>query len=122
MKTILWVAIGGACGAVLRFGVQAITRGSDFPWGTFLVNGVGCLAIGLAVGALSGVAWFEVAGRAFLVVGVLGAFTTFSAFSIDALLLVEQGRLGGAAGYVFGSVAVCLGAAALGYRLAGAMQ
>ena len=121
MKTILCVAAGGACGAVLQFGVQALTSGNAFPWGTFLVNTAGCPAIGLAIGALSGGAWFESAGRPFLVTGVLGAFTTFSAFSADTILLVEQGRLGSAAAYVFGSVATCLLAAAVGYRVAGVL-
>lgn len=119
MKTILWVAAGGACGAVLRFGVQELASGAVFPWGTLLVNLAGCLAIGLLVGAFAGTTWFEATGRALLVAGVLGGFTTFSAFSIDTVLLLEQGCVAGAAGYVFGSVAGCLTAATLGYRISG---
>ena len=120
MKTILWVAAGGACGAVLRFGVQALASGAGFPWGTLLVNIAGCLAIGLVIGAFAGTTWFEATGRALLVAGVLGGFTTFSAFSVDTVLLVEQGRLVSATAYILASVTGCLMAAALGYRIAGA--
>ncbi|MCY3624239.1 MAG: fluoride efflux transporter CrcB [Gammaproteobacteria bacterium] len=121
MKTILWVAAGGACGAVLRYCVQALTSGAEFPWGTLVVNIAGCLAIGLAIGAFAGVTWFEGVGRPFLVAGVLGGFTTFSAFSADTVLLWEQGRVVPAVVYVLSSVACCLLAAALGYRIAGAV-
>ena len=121
MKTILWVAAGGACGAVLRYCVQALTSGAEFPWGTLVVNIAGCLAIGLAIGAFAGVTWFEDVGRPFLVAGVLGGFTTFSAFSVDTVLLWEQGRVVPAVVYVLSSVACCLLAAALGYRIAGAV-
>lgn len=121
MKTILWVAAGGACGAVLRYCVQVLTSGTAFPWGTLAVNIAGCLAIGLAIGAFAGAAWFEDVGRPLLVAGVLGGFTTFSAFSVDTVLLWEQGRVASAVAYVLSSVACCLGAAALGYRVAGGM-
>ena len=121
MKTILWVAAGGACGAVLRYSVQALASGAEFPWGTLFVNVVGCLAIGIAIGAFAGTTWFEAVGRPLLVAGVLGAFTTFSAFSVDAVGLFEQGRVVSAVGYVLASVAGCLVAAGLGYRLAAAV-
>jgi len=123
VRTILWVAAGGACGAVLRFVVQTATSGwSSFPWGTFLVNASGSLAIGLLVGSFAGVPWFEGPGRAFLVAGLLGGFTTFSAFSAETVLLVEDGHAGTAAGYVAASVAVCLVAAFAGFRLAGLLR
>ena len=121
MKTILCVAAGGACGAILRYCVQVLTPGTEFPWGTLVVNIAGCLAIGLAIGAFAGATWFEDVGRPFLVAGVLGGFTTFSAFSVDAVLLWEQGRVVSTVVYVLSSVACCLLAAALGYRIAGAV-
>ncbi len=121
MKTILWVATGGACGAVLRYCVQALTSGAEFPWGTLFVNTAGCLAIGLVIGSFAGAAWFETVGRPLFVAGVLGAFTTFSAFSVDAVLLWEQGRLVSAISYVVSSVGCCLVAAAVGYRFAGGL-
>ncbi len=123
VKSILWVAAGGACGAVLRFAVQEIANTSNsFPWGTFVVNATGSLAVGLLVGLCAGLPWFEGTGRAFLVAGLLGAFTTFSAFSVETVLLLEQGRLGTAVAYVAASVGVCLAAALAGYRLVGALQ
>ncbi|MDE0659331.1 MAG: fluoride efflux transporter CrcB [Gammaproteobacteria bacterium] len=121
MKTILWVAAGGACGAVLRYCVQAMASGTEFPWGTLLVNIAGCLAIGLAIGCFAGATWFETVGRPLLVAGVLGGFTTFSAFSVDTVLLWEQRRVVAAVAYVVSSVACCLLAAAVGYRVAGAL-
>lgn len=120
MKVVFWVAAGGACGAVLRYGLQAWLSG-PLPWGTFAANVLGSLAIGGLVGAFDGASWFEAVGRAFLVVGVLGAFTTFSAFSADALLLWEEERYLWCAVYVLGSVVLSLGAALAGYRIAGAL-
>ena len=117
MKIVLMVAAGGACGAVLRYGAQGLASGLSLPWGTFLVNAAGSLAIGALIGAFAGAPWFESAGRPFLLAGLLGAFTTFSAFSADALLLWQEGRAGWAAAYVVGSVVLCLGAAGAGYRL-----
>lgn len=118
---MLWVAAGGACGALLRYAVQSAAAGS-LPWGTFLVNVAGCLGIGALLAAFSGSQWFEAVGRSFLVFGVLGAFTTFSAFSADALVLYEEGRFGWALAYVLGTVAMCLLAAFIGFRLVGALR
>lgn len=120
MKAVLWVAAGGAFGAVLRYGVQAWAANAALPWGTFFANVLGSLAIGALIGAFADAPWFETIGRAFLVAGVLGAFTTFSAFSADALLLWEQARYRWCVAYVLGSVAASLGAAYAGYRVAGA--
>ena len=118
---MLWVAAGGACGAVLRYAVQSAVAGS-LPWGTFLVNVAGCAGIGAVLAAFSGSPWFDAVGRSFLVVGVLGAFTTFSAFSADTLALYDEGRLGWAFAYVLGTVAMCLLAAFVGFRLVGALR
>lgn len=121
-KSIALVAAGGACGAVLRHLVQSAAAALALPWGTFIVNVGGSLAIGVVIGVGSGSPWFEAGGRTFLVAGLLGAFTTFSAFSADALRLWATGRLGWAAAYVLGSVALSLAAAFIGYRLATALQ
>ena len=120
MKEVLWIGAGGAVGAVMRYGVQALASGWSLPWGTFAANALGSLAIGAVLGSLVGAPWFESFGRPFLVTGLLGAFTTFSAFSVDALALWQQGRYGWSAAYVLGSVATSLAAAFAGYRLAGA--
>ena len=122
MKTLLLVAAGGACGALLRYAVQASTASWTLPWGTFVVNVAGSLLIGVLLAAFAAAPWFEAIGRPFLVVGMLGAFTTFSAFSADTLLLYDEGRLGWAAAYVVGTVAVCITAAFAGFRLVEALR
>lgn len=118
----LYVALGGGAGAVLRYqtgramshwlGVAAATA---FPWATLTVNVVGSLAMGLLVGWLArhgsagGEAW-----RLLLGVGVLGGFTTFSSFSMEAVLLVERGTIGLAVLYALVSVAAGIAAMMLG--------
>ena len=117
MNALILVALGGAVGAVARFGVvSAIGYWGFHPWGTWVVNVVGCFAIGAVVGAYGTTAWFQQYAWPLLVVGVLGAFTTFSAFSLDAWNLVSSGKPGVAALYVLASVALCLGGAWLGLR------
>lgn len=117
--TLVQVALGGAIGASLRYLAGAATLrafGPGFPWGTVFVNVLGSAAIGALVVILA----HRDAGRLapFLVTGVLGGFTTFSAFSLDALTLWERGQGGLAAAYVAGSVALSLGGIALGLWLA----
>ena len=111
--TVLAVALGGAIGAVLRYlvGLAVI-----FPLGTLTVNVIGSLLIGLL--------WHGLTARElqhwlpFLMTGVLGGFTTFSAFSLDTLRLVDDGRLAAAGGYVMASVLVSLAACAAGLWIA----
>ena len=119
---MLLVAAGGACGAVLRYAVQAFAVYWSLPWGTFLVNVLGCFCIGICVAAFVGAPWFETVGRPLLVIGVLGAFTTFSAFSADTLSLYEEGRFGWALGYASGTVVLCIAAAFAGFRLVAALR
>ena len=116
------MAAGGAIGAVARFVLVALLPGSAadaFSWGTLTVNVAGCLAIGALVASSAGSPWFDSFGRPFLVVGVLGAFTTFSAFSMDVLNLAAHGRMALAAFYAGATVVLCIAAAAVGHRLAG---
>lgn len=107
----LIVFLGGGIGAALRHGVNvgaARIMGTAFPWGTFTVNVVGSLAMGVLA------AYFAFKGdatqhwRLFFTTGVLGGFTTFSAFSLDTALLYERGELGLAALYVLISVALSI--------------
>ena len=124
MTTVAAVAFGGALGAVARYLVSVAAAslpgiGAGFPWATLAVNLAGCLGIGFVWANWSQSPWFEDWGRAFLVVGVLGGFTTFSAFSHETLMLLDGGRWGAAAAYTMASVAGCLLAAWLGQRLAG---
>lgn len=120
MKTLLMVALGGAAGASGRYAVDVLAThfGSGaFPWGTFAVNAVGSFVLG-SLAALMAFTWTPSAElRAFLVVGLLGGFTTFSAFSLDVVLLVERGRLALAAGYLLATVVASIGGLFAGLRL-----
>jgi fluoride exporter len=116
---ICLVAAGGAVGALLRYAaVQGVIyfHPAPFPVGTMLVNVAGSFLIGLLM------ARYQVldseSARLFWVTGVLGGFTTFSAFSWDALQLAQRGALGSAAFYVVGSVALSLVAVAAGHAIA----
>ncbi|MDU8912222.1 fluoride efflux transporter CrcB [Aestuariicoccus sp. MJ-SS9] len=107
--TLIQVALGGALGAVLRYltGVAAIRiMGSGFPWGTLTVNIVGSFLMGCLVVVLAHVGGMRHAPL--LMTGVLGGFTTFSAFSLDAITIYERGQVALAAGYVAASVVLSL--------------
>lgn len=116
---VLMVAAGGAAGAVMRFllgfGLASFLPG---PWPTFVVNLVGSLMIGLAIGALTGSDWFESWGRFFLVTGLLGGFTTYSAFAMDAVILIGEGRWWSAGTYMITTAVGCVVAAWFGVRIA----
>lgn len=102
--------------ARLGFG-RLVGAGSAWPWGTFGVNVVGGLLMGLLAGWLAARGGSEQV-RLLLGVGVLGGFTTFSAFSLDVMLLIERGQAGMAMGYALASVLAAVGALALGLWLA----
>jgi len=118
MSAWLAVAAGGAIGAVLRYGViqQLIMRlhPHPFPLGTLLVNVIGSALIGVLMAKVAAGGLSENA-RLLLVTGVLGGFTTFSAFSFDALELFPRGQHVQVALYIGGSVVLSLVACALGY-------
>lgn len=105
------IAAGGALGAVLRVwmmtGVSALAQ-TRFPLGTMTVNIIGSLAMGVCFVLIAERASIAPEWRSLLVAGFLGAFTTFSAFSLDALMLIERGELAQAAAYTLGSVLLCL--------------
>ena len=106
MPNLLLVMLGGALGAGARHlvGVVALRRmGPGFPWGTLTVNLVGGLLMGLLAGWLVRFGGSE-ASRLFFAVGVLGGFTTFSAFSLDTFLMIERSQYALAALYVGASV------------------
>lgn len=114
MNPFLQVALGGAAGSVARYGVNRAALaafGPGFPAATLAVNILGSFLMGLAAPR---------AGQLgpLLMTGLLGGFTTFSAFSLDAVTLWTRGQHGAAAAYVAASVALSLGALALGLTLA----
>lgn len=106
-------------GAVARYSVGGWVHGvagAGFPWGTFAVNVAGCFVLGLVMPILqASIATPEV--RAFVAVGLLGGFTTFSSFSFEAMALVQDGQWARAASYTFGSVGLGLAAVFAGYWL-----
>ncbi|MBU2865682.1 fluoride efflux transporter CrcB [Pacificibacter marinus] len=119
MTPLLQVALGGAIGASARYltGI-GMTRllGKGFPWGTMSVNFLGSFLMGVLVVVLA-----EKSGNRFaplLMTGVLGGFTTYSAFSLDAITIYERGQFGLAAFYVFGTLALALGGIAFGLTVA----
>src|SRR5438477_13214155 len=118
--TYLIVFLGGGLGAALRHGVNILAArvwGIQFPFGTLSVNVMGCVLMGVFA------AYFAFKGdapqhwRLFLTTGILGGFTTFSAFSLDAALLFERHAYGLAAGYAVGSVAASVSALFFGLAL-----
>lgn len=118
MRNLGLVALGGALGSTLRWWLSgAIQRwtGSAFPWGTFVVNAVGSLAIGLVAALALERALVPPAARIFVVVGVLGGFTTFSALSYETFALLRDGQWLAAVGYAGGSVVVGVSGAVIGY-------
>ena len=113
------VFLGAGLGGALRHGVNvgaAKLFGFGFPFGTFIVNVVGSFIMGLFVGYFAYRSGIPQHVRLFLTTGILGGFTTFSSFSLDAALLIERNSFGLAAGYILGSVAA--GLAALFFGLA----
>lgn len=120
MQAYLLVALGGGIGAMGRHGLGQLTLrafGPGFPVGTMAANVVG----GLLMGLLAGWLMTKDGGqnlRLLLGVGLLGGFTTFSAFSLDAFLMVEKGRYGALAAYVGGSVILAIAAIAIGLLIA----
>lgn len=116
MLAYVLVAIGGAFGSVARFAMSAgIDRRYEgfFPLGTLVVNVLGCFLIGLIVGMSD-----SEKIRQFLMVGVLGGFTTFSAFSLQTMRLIQDRHYGVAAGYVAASLILCVVGTFLGLALA----
>ena len=117
----VFVFIGGGLGAALRHGVNLLSArlfGTAFPWHTLIENVSGSLVMGVLAGYFAFKAdpssqhW-----RLFLTTGVLGGYTTFSAFSLDSVLLYERGETGLAALYVLGSVALAIGGLVAGLAL-----
>ncbi|MBU0780211.1 MAG: CrcB protein [Loktanella salsilacus] len=116
--TAFTVALGGAIGATLRWLTGMLTlriMGQGFPWGTVSVNVLGSLLMGVVVVALAEKGGMRAAP--FLMTGLLGGFTTFSAFSLDAVALMERGQFNLAVAYVGGSVIIGLAALVFGMTL-----
>jgi CrcB protein len=124
MGLTLWIALGGALGATLRHFMNvwiARTAGGEFPWHTMVINISGSFVMGLLI-SLMALRW-NVGNelRAFLTTGILGGYTTFSAFSLDFAVLVERKAYTLAGAYALGSVVISLMAIFVGMAIARAL-
>ena len=121
----LVIGLGGALGSMLRFGVGSFidntVQKTVFPWGTIVVNITGCFVIGFiaTVSSTEGRWMIPTLGRTFIMIGILGGYTTFSSFSLQTLTLAQGGQWLGAAANVLLSVVLCLIGVWLGAMLAG---
>jgi len=124
MKQMIAVALGGACGAMMRFWLAAAVQravGGAFPWGTLFVNVLGSFLLGfLFVWLIERSTMGELA-RLAITVGFLGAFTTFSTFSVETVRLMQEGAMAWALGNICLQVLLCVGVAWLGMQLARAL-
>jgi CrcB protein len=120
VRALLLVGLGGALGSMARYALAVwMLQGAStrFPFGTFAVNVVGCVVAGALAGLSERHGWLGADARVFLFAGVLGGFTTFSAFGLDALALMRRGETGMAFAYVVGSVVLGLVGAWVGMRV-----
>ena len=125
IAAIVQVAIGGALGAVSRFLTSVAferTVGSDFPYATMVVNVGGSFLLGVVFVMLGGLTGDTARFGPLIAIGFLGGFTTFSAYSLDAWVLFQSGRITEAMVYVFGSVILSLTAVVAGIVLARSLQ
>ena len=116
-----WVGLGGALGSMARLWVGirvAMVMGVRFPWATILINVLGSFVIGFFGTLTSGRLPVPIEARAFVMIGLCGGFTTFSAFSLQTLELARAGRLFDAGANIVLSIAACLVAVAFGHWLA----
>ena len=116
MNSLIWIALGGATGATVRFGLQSwfAKLTPDYPLGTTLANISGCLLAGMALRFLSDMSDMQ---RHLILTGFLGALTTFSSFSIEVVTLLEKQRFAAAAWHWSAGAFVCVGCSLLGYWL-----
>ncbi|MGE4062854.1 MAG: fluoride efflux transporter CrcB [Rhodospirillaceae bacterium] len=120
MQTYLWIGLGGALGSMARHwcnGLIAMTVGVAFPWGTLAINVLGSIVIGIAAATMHDGGRFPASedARALLMVGICGGYTTFSAFSLQTLTLIQGGQWLPAVGNIALSVFLCIGGVWLGY-------
>lgn len=118
IKNFFLVGVGGGIGSMLRYGVQLLYN-KNFPAGTLLVNIAGSLLIGVAVGISLKNEAFAANWKLFIASGICGGFTTFSAFTLENILLLQQGKYLMAAFYIVLSMLLGLAAVLLGVKISG---
>lgn len=124
MAATWWVALGGALGSVGRYWTGVLFArlvGEAFPWGTLVINILGSFVIGWfgELTRIDGPAPASLNARLFVMAGICGGYTTFSAFSLQVLALIRTGQPGAALAYVGASLALCLAAVTAGYLVGG---
>lgn len=121
MLKIVVIGLGGCVGAILRYlvagGVHALAKTAAFPVGTLTVNVTGCLLIGIGGGLMEHRQLFSPEWRAFLFIGILGSFTTFSTFGLESFNLAKEGQWLASFGNIGFSLLLGLGAVVLGHML-----
>ena len=121
MINSLLVFVGAGCGGVARYGVSRLSLnlwGTNFPWGTLIVNVTGSLVMGLlSIIILDRYSHLNEVLRPLILVGFLGGYTTFSSFSIESINLMESSQYGAFIGYVLASLLLCIVAAWLGVAI-----
>jgi CrcB protein len=118
VKIIAYIALGGAIGALLRYGVGLAIKPENtlaFPIHTFLINVLGCLCIGIIASIIQNTPFNELM-QYFVVIGLLGGFTTFSSFSLESLYLLKNGKILIAASYMLLSNSIGITGAFIGYH------
>lgn len=117
LKNILYVGLGGCIGSVLRYLAGIVIKSPTFPWATLTVNVAGSFAIALVLGAALKSESFDAHWRVLLATGICGGFTTFSAFSAECIILLQQQRTGAFLLYTTLTLLAGLGATYLGLCL-----
>ena len=117
LKNILLAGLGGAIGTMMRFGVYALFRTTNFPFATLLINIAGSLVIGLVIGLALKDIHFDNNWKVFLATGLCGGFTTFSAFSLENFQMLQQGKYFLAVTYILSSIIAGILATWVGYKL-----
>lgn len=124
--SFFWVAIGGAAGSCLRYWVSValgpLVIGQGFPWATLTANVLGSLGLGALFVLGEGRSWFGADLRLFLGTGFMGGFTTYSAFNLESIGLMQNGSWARAGLYMGATVVVCLAAGALGLVIGRALR
>ena len=119
MLPSLLVAIGGALGALGRYGIGQVVQAGNLPVATLVVNVTGSFLIGVLWATFDESQWFQDWGKYLVTVGMLGGFTTFSSFSLETLELIRVGELWTALGYVISTVIICVLGVFIGAKLGG---
>lgn len=118
LKSFLLVGLGGMAGSMLRYLFSVSIKPGGFPYATFAVNLIGCLLIGIVMGFALKAGWNNQNWRLFLATGFCGGFTTFSAFSLECIQLVQQHRYPAVIAYIGLSIILGLAATFAGIQLA----